>query len=143
MESWTPEEKANLTWSHPWMALALQLIARWLLGVRAVAAGAAAIVIQPQPGPLPWGSGAVPTVRGPVTVAWAQEFAGGVMPTRFALNATIPGAVYARVCLPLSACGPAAAVALDGATVQGDVDGIYACVAAVPAGAHQLACPAV
>ena len=141
MEAWTPGEKPNLTWSHPWMALPLQLIVRWLLGVRALTPGAGTVIIQPQPGPLLWGSGVAPTLRGPVAVSWSQQLPSeGALPSVIQLNITIPGAVVARVCLPLSACGSSGEVTVDGAAVQGVVDGAFACVDSVAAGVHSVGC---
>ena len=137
MEAWTPAEKPNLTWSHPWMAFPLQLIMRWLLGVRAAAPGFASVLIQPQPGPLSQAQGVVPTLRGPVAVALAQALGPGAW---FAVNVSIPGGVQGRVCLPTPACGAGARVGVDGGVVQGEQEGDYACVA-VGEGAHQLACP--
>jgi hypothetical protein len=141
MESWTVAEKGNLTWSHPWMAFALQLIIRWLLGVRALAAGFARVLVQPQLGGLAWARGAVPTARGAVTVSAAQTLDAAQLPTSFELNLTVPGAVNATACLPLPACGAGAVVRVDSVAVQGVLSGDYACVELF-AGAHSLACPA-
>ena len=117
------------------MAFALQLIMKWLLGIRAAAPGHAALLIQPQPGPLTAARGVLPTARGPVAVALAQGQGW------FAVNVSVPGGVGATVCLPLPACGAGARVRLDGGAAQGAVQGDYACVA-VREGPHQLACPA-
>jgi hypothetical protein len=142
MESWTVAEKGNLTWSHPWMAFALQLILRWLLGVRALAAGFARVLIQPQPGGLQWARGVVPTARGAVAVSLVQTLdAATQLPTTFVMNVTVPGAVAASACLPLPACGAGAVVRVDGVSVQGALSGDYACVE-LAAGPHVLACPA-
>ena len=141
MEAWAVAEKSNLTWSHPWMAFALSLIARWLLGVRPLAAGFTALTIQPQLGPLARAAGAVATPRGAVTVAAVQTLGADGLPITFSLNATVPGATTAVVCLPLGACGAGAAVRVDGRVVAGAVDGDWACVTA-PAGAHAFSCPA-
>ena len=126
--------------SHPWMAFALQLITRWLLGVRALVPGFARLIIQPQPGPLTWAQGTVPTLRGPVTVALRQALGPDGLASSFALNATVPGAVNATVCLPLSACG-GAVVRVDGVAVDAAILGDYACVVSVLAGPHQFVCP--
>ena len=80
MEAWTPGEKPNLTWSHPWMAFPLSLITRWLLGVRPLAAGFARVLIQPQPGPLTRAGGVVPTPRGPVALVVTQVLGAGGCP---------------------------------------------------------------
>jgi alpha-L-rhamnosidase len=139
MESWTPEEKPNLTWSHPWMAFPLSLITRWLLGVRPLSAGFAQVLVQPQPGPLARAGGVVPTPRGPVAVAVAQALGPDLLPTAFWMNLTLPGGVRGTACAPLPACA-GGRVVVDGAGVAGAVSGDYACVQ-LGEGAHQLACP--
>lgn len=124
------------------MAFALQLILRWLLGVRALAAGFASVLIQPQPGSLLFARGAVPTVRGAVTVSLSQTLdERSQLPMAFRMNVTVPGAVAATACLPLPACGASALVRVDGAVVSGALQGDYACVP-LGSGAHALACPA-
>lgn len=141
MEAWTPREKPNLTWSHPWMAFPLELIARWLLGVRPVTPGYATLLVQPQPGPLEWVYGTVPTPKGPVTLSLAQNLDSvSMLAKSFHLNVSVPGATLARVCLPLSAC-PKLLVELDGASAVGTQHGDYACLDAIPAGPHRLVCP--
>ncbi len=137
-ESWTPEEKPNLTWSHPWMAFPLSLITKWLLGVRALAVGFAEVLIQPQPGPLTRAGGVVPTPKGPVAVTVTQDLDGYLLPTAFAMNFTLPGGVRGSACAPLSACG-GGQMLVDGSRVAGAVSGDYACVQ-VGEGAHQLSC---
>lgn len=139
MESWTPGEKPNLTWSHPWMAFPLSLITRWLLGVRPLAAGYARVLVQPQPGPLARAGGVVPTLRGPVAVAVAQVLGLNVLPTAFAMNLTLPGGVGGTACMPLPACA-GARVVVDGVGVAAAVSGDFACVD-LSEGAHQLSCP--
>lgn len=122
------------------MAFALQLILRWLLGVRALAAGFSRVIVQPQLGGLAWARGVMPTVRGAITVSVAQTLDAALLPTSFDLNVTVPGAVNATACLPLSACGPTALVRVDGAVTQGAVIDDYTCIE-VFAGPHALACP--
>ena len=139
MESWAVAEKANLTWSHPWMAFALQLIARWLLGVRALAPGYARVLVMPQAGALARVSGAVPTVRGAITLAYAQSVGADGLPTAVAMNVTIPGAVSGRVCVAAGACS-GGRVGVDGGVVTGEAEGDYWCVE-VGAGAHAVVCP--
>jgi hypothetical protein len=139
MESWTVAEKANLTWSHPWMAFALQIILQFVIGVRALTPGFDRVLVRPQPGPLAWARGAVPTGRGAVAVSVAQTLGADQLPTSFAMNLTVPGAVSAHACLPLPACGAGALVLVDGASVQGVVEGDYACVD-LASGPHALAC---
>jgi alpha-L-rhamnosidase len=114
---------------------------RWVLGARALAPGWSSALIQPQLGPLAWANGAVATPRGAITLSVAQALdARTQLPTAFALNLTVPGAVSVRACLPATACGAGAAVRVDGAAAAGALVGDYACVE-LTAGAHQLVCP--
>lgn len=72
-EAWDPSLKPNMTWSHAWGTAPVNVIARWVLGVQVVAPGAARLEIAPQPGPLRWMEGTVPTIRGDVRVRCDQE----------------------------------------------------------------------
>ena len=116
---------------------------RWLFGIRPTTPGFASVIIQPQPGDLPSGNATLPSIRGPIAVAFTQAVTPGQprSPKAFALDVSLPGAVLARVCLPLSAC-TGGAVTLDGATVAAQVEGAYACIDGVGAGAHAASCPA-
>ncbi|WP_154796026.1 family 78 glycoside hydrolase catalytic domain [Occultella kanbiaonis] len=69
-EAWDPSLKPNMTYSHAWGSAPVNVLARWVLGVRSQSPGAARLVIEPRPGPLNSLSGTVPTIRGPVTVAY-------------------------------------------------------------------------
>ena len=149
MEAWTTELKENLTFSHPWMAFPLQIIMRWVAGIRALVPGFAKVLIQPQPGPVLNGSAVLPTRRGPIGVSWWQELTGQVIDA-FALRVTLPGAVTGRACLPLNPCvasvgkkqsATSVPVSVDGKHALGVIDGDYACVDGLTSGEHVLACP--
>ncbi|MFC5275913.1 family 78 glycoside hydrolase catalytic domain [Brachybacterium sacelli] len=71
-EAWDPSLKPNMTCSHAWGTAPVNVIARWVLGVRAVAPGAARLEITPQPGPLTYMDGTVPTIRGDVRIRYDQ-----------------------------------------------------------------------
>ena len=72
-EAWDPSLKPNMTYSHAWGTAPVNVIARRVLGVRVVAPGAARLEITPQPGPLAWMEGTVPTIRGDVHVRYDRE----------------------------------------------------------------------
>lgn len=72
-EAWDPSLKPNMTYSHAWGTAPVNVIARHVLGVRVVAPGAARLEITPQPGPLTWMEGTVPTIRGDVHVRYDRE----------------------------------------------------------------------
>ncbi|UEJ84280.1 glycoside hydrolase family 78 protein [Brachybacterium halotolerans subsp. kimchii] len=67
-EAWDPAHKPNMTFSHAWGTAPVNVIARWVLGVRVIEPGAARVRIAPHPGPLARIRGTVPTIRGPVGV---------------------------------------------------------------------------
>jgi alpha-L-rhamnosidase len=69
MEAWDPALKSNTTFSHAWGTAPANVIPRQVLGVQVTAPGAAQVRVSPQPGPLAWMHGTVPTIRGPVGVS--------------------------------------------------------------------------
>ena len=55
---------------HGWSAAPAYFLSTKVLGVTAAAPGYSRVRIAPQPWTLRWARGAVPTPRGPVSVAW-------------------------------------------------------------------------
>ncbi|WP_294334186.1 family 78 glycoside hydrolase catalytic domain [uncultured Sphingomonas sp.] len=72
MEAWNPMLKPNTTFSHAWGTAPLNLIASRLAGVTIIEPGARRLRIAPQPGRLPRFQARMPTIRGPVEVAWRR-----------------------------------------------------------------------
>jgi alpha-L-rhamnosidase len=68
MEAWDPSVKPNTTFSHAWGTAPAGVVAHQVLGVQITEPGARRLRIRPQPGPLTWMRGSVPTIRGPVSV---------------------------------------------------------------------------
>ena len=68
LEAWNMEAKPNLDWNHAWGTPPLNIIARFVLGVKPLAPGFAKVEVRPQTGGLKYVRGTVPTVKGPVTV---------------------------------------------------------------------------
>jgi hypothetical protein len=68
LEAWNMEAKPNLDWNHAWGTPPLNIIARFVLGVKPLAPGFAKVEVRPQTGDLEYVRGTVPTVKGPVTV---------------------------------------------------------------------------
>ena len=99
-EAWDQKYKPNQDWNHAWGAAPANIIPRKVLGVEPVLPGYSQIQIAPQPGPLTWAQGKVPTLKGPVLVAFKTT-------PEFTLKVTLPPAMTALVRLPL----PTAAVA--------------------------------
>jgi len=85
-EAWDPSLKPNMTYSHAWGTAPVNVIARRVLGVRVVAPGAARLEITPQPGPLAWMEGTVPTIRGDVRVRFDR--AANLLEVRIPANTT-------------------------------------------------------
>ena len=90
MEAWNPTLKPNTTFSHAWGSAPANIVATQVLGVRITQPGASEILIKPQPGPLRWMRGTVPTIRGPVTVELDRR-------TGFALTADLPPNTTGRI----------------------------------------------
>jgi hypothetical protein len=133
-EAWDAKYKPNLDWNHAWGGAPANILPRYLLGVTPLTPGFGAVQIRPQPGSLARFEGTVPTIRGPIQVAW--EHPAGEAP---ALSVSLPGNTIAEVQLPaeLAACTPL----LDGTPATLSVEEGASWVKALPAGRHELTCP--
>ena len=72
-EAWCPEEKPNMSLSHPWGASPAALIARGMFGIRPTRPGFHKFVIRPQIGDLPYAAIRIPTVKGTIGVSIGQN----------------------------------------------------------------------
>jgi hypothetical protein len=131
-EAWNFEDKPNMDWNHAWGAVPGNLIPRFVLGLRPLAAGYGQILIQPQLGSaLTYAQGVVPTVRGPVGIAVSNA------PGNFQLLLNIPGNVTATVMLP--APGLTNPVALmDGDISSGTLSNNWLILTNIGAGEHAI-----
>ena len=133
-EAWSVTDKSNEDWNHAWGSAPGNLIPRYVLGVRPLAAGYSQILVQPHLGKsLSFVRGTVPTIRGPVSVL-ATNAAGQF---QFLLN--IPGNVTATVLLPATN----ATAILDGGVITGtlSVDNLsnsWLMVTNIGAGQHAI-----
>ena len=107
MEMWDPDEKPNLTWSHPWAASPGFIIAWLLFGLRCVAPGCAEVEVRPAVGSLTHGAYELPTIKGPLGCSFARDGA------TLDLTVSLPAGVAASVALPRR--DGAAALLVDGA----------------------------
>ncbi len=73
MEAWSPEQKPNVSFAHPWATAPANLIVRGLAGVRAAEPGWRSFVIDPRPGPVMEWEIKVPTPRGPIEAECRQR----------------------------------------------------------------------
>jgi len=131
-EAWSVGNKSNEDWNHAWGAAAGNLITRYVLGLRPLAAGYGQVLIQPQLGQtLSWMQGTVPTIRGPVSVQASNA------PGQYQLLLNVPGNVTATVMLPtLGVASPVALV--DGEMVSGTVSNNWLTVTNIGSGQHAV-----
>jgi alpha-L-rhamnosidase len=95
MEAWDLKYKNNLDWNHAWGAAPVNIITRFLLGVRPIEPGFAKVLIRPQPGSLRQVSGTVPTIRGPIDISMENDHEHPLV-----LKIDIPSNMTAKVGLP-------------------------------------------
>ncbi len=94
MECWSMDLKNNLDWNHPWATAPVNIIARYLMGIRPLEPGFRKILIQPQPGDLQSASIRQPTIRGDINIAFTRD------KHKFTLELTIPGNSTGKAVLP-------------------------------------------
>ena len=68
LEAWNLKAKPNLDWNHAWGTPPLNVIARYVLGVRPTKPGFAEYEVKPRLGGLTGVEGVVPSPRGPIVV---------------------------------------------------------------------------
>ncbi|RJS93575.1 family 78 glycoside hydrolase catalytic domain [Salinisphaera sp. Q1T1-3] len=94
-EAWDPSMTDNISFSHAWGSAPVNTVMRYIAGVTPAAPGAARLRIAPQPAGLNWFKARVPTIRGPVSVAFQR---GG----RQLLEITLPPNTESTIELDLS-----------------------------------------
>jgi hypothetical protein len=150
-EAWNDAVKGNEELGMTWGAAPGDVLPRLLLGVLPGSPGFASAAVRPQPGDLGSVSGTVPTLRGPITVAYEQTTNGAAGAEWAVLTASLslalPGNLPTTACLPASACA-GGVVGVDGVGTPSFADGDYACVnvTAAPTGTgapRRLQCPYV
>ena len=72
MEAWSLGAKPNQDWNHAWGSAPLNVISRYVLGVKPVTPGCSEVEVSPQVGGLKFVEGRVPTPRGTVAVRVAD-----------------------------------------------------------------------
>lgn len=95
LEAWDNKYKPNQDWNHAWGAAPANIIPNYLMGIRPVEPGWKRMRIAPQPGRLGRAEMTVPTVRGPVSVAFVQEA------NSFECDVTLPANTVADIVLPV------------------------------------------
>jgi hypothetical protein len=133
-EAWSTTDKGNEDWNHAWGSAPGNLIPRFVLGLRPLAAGYGQILIQPHLGAtLAFAQGTIPTIRGPVSILASN------VPGQFQLLLNIPGNVTAIVMLPATNT----TAILDGAVISGTLStdalsNSWLTVANIGSGQHAL-----
>ncbi|TVR55157.1 MAG: alpha-L-rhamnosidase [Spirochaetaceae bacterium] len=116
LEAWDDRFKPNQDWNHAWGAAPAAMIARGLMGITPLAPGFEKIRIVPQPGALAWADITVPTIRGPVRVAFNNDGASREGERGFHVELELPGNTTTVVGVPRGP-GRSAALIVDGRRV--------------------------
>ena len=95
LEAWDNKYKPNQDWNHAWGAAPGNIIPRKLMGIEPLEPGFGKVRICPRPGGLENASMTLPTIRGPIGVAYRKTDNGGT------LKVSIPANMEAEVCLPV------------------------------------------
>lgn len=111
-EAWDLKLQPDLDWSHAWATAPVNILPRYVMGVRPLEPGFGKMRIRPQVGRLKAVQGLLPTVRGPVVVGVRQE--PGVW---YRVSFEIPPNTTADVELPARMMGRGRVV-LDNRVVQ-------------------------
>ena len=139
MEAWSPDEKPNLSWSHPWASAPASAVVWGLFGVRPLQPGWKTVEVRPQPGNLSWATIRVPSIRGPISIAFNQSAAQSCSRATeqahlqrlsscfFHLTLQLPRAMGASVCLPRLGRMDSM-LRVDGVPASGRLAGDFVCI---------------
>jgi hypothetical protein len=132
LEAWDIRYKPNLDWNHAWGAVPVNILPRYVMGVRPLEPGFGKILIRPQVGALEGIQGTVPTIRGPVTVGVRRRGRD-----EYALSLEIPFNTVARAELPVP---PEAGyeLSLDDKPIQAAMENGRLVVDGVASGKHRV-----
>lgn len=73
LEAWDLKYKYNLDWNHAWGAAPVNIIPRFLMGIRPLEPGFGKILIQPQPANLGTATITIPTIRGMIQASFENN----------------------------------------------------------------------
>ena len=97
----SPGFGATTSLAHGWASGASVALSSYVLGIRPTTPGFHAWSIAPQPGPLSWARGQVPTPYGPLAASWTTDADG------FELNVEVPEGTTGTIRVPLGPSGTA------------------------------------
>jgi alpha-L-rhamnosidase len=130
MEAWTPNEKPNLTYSHPWAASPAFSIPQGMFGINPTAPGYDTFDIKPQPGTVAWAHITSPSVKGEIGASF------DTVDSHVDVGAYVPANAVARVLvLDAGPDGPAV-IYEDGSLIPGTITNSYFEADNVPPGCH-------
>lgn len=95
LEAWDNKYKPNQDWNHAWGAAPANIITRKLMGIEPITPGWTSFSVKPQIGDITNASIDVPTIKGPIKVAYEQTS------DSFLINIDIPSNTLAQIYLPL------------------------------------------
>lgn len=130
MEAWTPTEKPNLTYSHPWAASPAFNVPQGMFGINPTSPGYDSFDIKPQPGTINWGHIISPSVKGEIGAAF------DTVGSHTDVGAYVPPNSTARVFVPDDVADGPAVIYEDGALISGQVTNGYFETDGVPPGCH-------
>ncbi|MBW3093396.1 family 78 glycoside hydrolase catalytic domain [Bifidobacterium sp. 82T10] len=137
MEAWALANKPNTTYSHPWAASPVFLIAEGLMGVRPIEPGYRRFAVVPQLGDMRAATLTLPTPAGDIALDYSPTDGerDGIT-----IDLTVPARTQADVVLPAVKAGASPVIMLDGSlancelvTEPADAAGVL-----VPAGSVRL-----
>ena len=132
-ESWDPELKPNMSYSHGgWGSAPANNIARGLFGIQPLAPAFNTFQIKPQPGGLAWAQYKKPTIKGPISVEFIKE------DDRFEMTVTVPANTRANVYVPRMDKDHAE-VTVNDETREGRMAGNFVLIEDVGSGTHTFA----
>jgi len=133
LEAWDDQFKTNEDWNHAWGAAPANLIPFQLMGVQPVEPGWKKFQIKPQPAALSQASLTLPTIRGPIQVAFTNQ--PGV---RFDLSLAVPANSRADVFLPATDADPHPQISLDGMHIETAKANSFVRLPEIGSGSHQV-----
>ncbi|KFI50316.1 family 78 glycoside hydrolase catalytic domain [Bifidobacterium biavatii] len=137
MEAWALANKPNTTYSHPWAASPVFLIAEGLMGVRPIEPGYRRFAVVPQLGDMRTATLTLPTPAGDIALAYSPTDGerDGIT-----IDLTVPARTQADVVLPAVNAGVSPVIMLDGSLANCELVTEAANVAGVlvPAGSVRL-----
>ncbi len=133
-EAWEGRRRdASTSESHPFTAYgAVVALQEYVLGVQPLEPQYARLRVRPHPGPLRFARGRIPTPRGPLSVAWERDPAGG-----FRLKVALPAGARTDLYVPRED-GAGTRLTVNGGAREGKAAGRYVLLENLAPGAYDV-----